>query len=133
MGAPEADVILAICHQLTVSGKEGIFHHVRGHQDENRRFSELDKEEKCNVLYDEYATQAANGRDETELPYQGSRAMISIRGEWITIIIVQRVTDALTGPEMKKYIMERFKWDEERFNCINWNAIEQARRGCSNK
>ena len=34
---------------------------------------------------------------------------------------------------MKKYILERFKWDEERFNCVNWNAIEQARRGCSKK
>ena len=80
MVAPEADVILAIRHQLTMSGKEGIFHHVRGHQDENRGFSELEREAKYNMLCDEYATQAANGRDETELPYQGSRAMISIRG-----------------------------------------------------
>ena len=52
MVAPEADVILSIRHQLTASGKEGIFHHVRGHQDENRRFSELDKEAKYNVLCD---------------------------------------------------------------------------------
>ena len=56
MVAPEADVVLAIRHQLMVSGKDGIFHHVRGHQDENRRFSELDKEAKYNVLCDEYAT-----------------------------------------------------------------------------
>ena len=79
MVAPEADVILAIRHQLAVSGKEGIFHHVRGHQDQNQRFSELDKEAKYNVLCDEYATQAVNGKDETELPYKGSRAMILIR------------------------------------------------------
>ena len=59
--------------------------------------------------------------------------MISIRGEWITSNIEQRVADASTGPEMKKYIMERFKWDEERFNCINWDAIEQARRRFSKK
>ena len=81
MVAPEADVILAIRHQLTVSGKEGIFHHVKGHQDENWRFSKLDKEAKYNVVCDEYATQAVSGRDETELPYQGSRAMISTRGD----------------------------------------------------
>ena len=66
--APEADVILAILHQLTVSGKEGIFHHVRGHQDENQRFSKLDKEAKYNVLCDEYETQSVNFRVETELP-----------------------------------------------------------------
>ena len=95
--------------------------------------SELDREAKYNVLCDEYATQAANSRDETELPYKGSRTMISIGGEWITSNIEQRVSDASTGPEMKKYILERFKWDEERFNCINWDAIEQARRWCSKK
>ena len=59
--------------------------------------------------------------------------MISIKGEWITSNIEQRVTDASTGPEMRKYIMERFKWNEESFNCVNWEEIEQARRGCSKK
>ena len=44
MVAPEADVILAIQYQLKQSGKEGIFHHVKGHQNENWRFSELDRE-----------------------------------------------------------------------------------------
>ena len=95
--APEADVILAIRHNLKQGGKDGIFKHVKGHQNENRRFSELDRETKYNVLCDEYATQAAKGRDETELPYLGSKEMISIRGEWINSNIEQRVTDALTG------------------------------------
>ena len=63
--APEADVILAIRHQLKQGGKEGIFQNVKGRQNENRWFSELDKEVKYNVLCDEYATQAAKGRDET--------------------------------------------------------------------
>ena len=62
-----------------------------------------------------------------ELPYRGSEAMISIRGEWITSHIEQRVLDALTVPYMKTYILERFKWDEEQFNCVNWTEIEQAR------
>ena len=111
MVAPEADVILAIRHQLTVSGKEGNFHHVRGHQDENRRFSELDKEAKYNVLCDEYATKAVSGSDETELPYIGSKAMIAIGGEWITSHIEQIVSNALMSPDMKKYILDCFKWD----------------------
>ena len=34
---------------------------------------------------------------------------------------------------MKRYIMGRFKWNEESFDCVNWEAIEQARRGCSKK
>ena len=68
MVAPEADVILAIRHQLKQGVKEGTFHHVKGHQNENRRFSELDREAKYNVLCDEYATQAKKGRDKMELP-----------------------------------------------------------------
>ena len=68
MVAPEANVILAIRHQLKHGGKEGTFHHVKGHQNENWRFSELDREAKYNVLCDEYATQATKSRDKTELP-----------------------------------------------------------------
>ena len=102
---PEADVVMAIRHQLMAGGKDGIFHHVRGHQDENQRFSELDKEAKYNILCNEYATQATNGNDEPELPYIGSKAMIAIGGEWITSQIEQRVSDASTSPAMKKYIL----------------------------
>ena len=32
---------------------------------------------------------------------------------------------------MKRYIMGRFKWSEEDFECVNWKAIEQAKRGCT--
>ena len=59
--------------------------------------------------------------------------MISIKGEWITSNIDQRVTDASTVPEMRKYTMGRFKWNKGSFNCVIWDAIEQARRGCSKK
>ena len=119
MVAPEADVILAIRHQLTQCDKEGSFHHVKGHQNEDRRFSDLDREAKYNVLCDEYATQATKGRGKTELPYPGIKAMISINGKWITSNIEQRVTEVSTGPEMRRYIMGRFRWSEENFECIN--------------
>ena len=59
MMAPEADIILAFRHQMQQHGVDGHFHHVKGHQDEEEKFSELDKEEKYNVLCNEYATQAA--------------------------------------------------------------------------
>ena len=60
MVAPESDVVLAIRYQLQKNGREGHFNHVRGHQNEERRFSELDIDAQYNVLCDEYATQAAN-------------------------------------------------------------------------
>ena len=131
--APEADVILAIRHQLQQNFKEGCFHHVKGHQNDKRRFSELDREAKYNVLCDEYATQETNGSDKTELPYPGSKAMIMINVKWIMINIEQRLKEASTGPEMRKYIIGRFTWSEEDFECVNWKAIEQARKGCTKR
>ena len=50
MVAPESDVILAIRYQLQKHGREGNFHHVRGQQNKERRFSELDRESQYNVL-----------------------------------------------------------------------------------
>ena len=82
------------------------------------------------MLCDEYATQATNGSDKTELPYPGSKEIISINGKWIMSNIEQRVTEASIGTEMRGYIMGRFMWSEENFECINWEAKEQATRGC---
>ena len=127
--APEADVVLAIRYQLQKHGREEHFNRIRGHQNEERRFSELDREAQFNVLCDKYATQAANKQCKSELPYPGSKSMVSINGKWITINEEQRLTESSMGPEMKRYIMGRFRWSEENFKCINWEAIDQSRRG----
>ena len=80
MVAPEADVILAIRHQMNVQRKIGHFHHVKGHQDEIMKFSALEREAKYNVLFDEYASQTLEAAEPSELPYCGSRAMLKIDG-----------------------------------------------------
>ena len=43
----------------------------------------------------------------------------------------QRVTDEATYPVMKNYILEKFQWGEEEFNTIDWNTLEQERKGCT--
>ena len=43
----------------------------------------------------------------------------------------QRLTEAATGTEIKRYIIGRFQWSEEEFESVNWQAIEQARKGCT--
>ena len=57
--------------------------------------------------------------------------MVSINGKWITSNIEQRLTEAATRTEMKRCIIGRFKWSEEDLECVNWQAIEQARKGCT--
>ena len=96
MVAPESDVVLAIRYQLQKHGREGHFHHVWGHQNKERRFSEIDREARYNVPCDEYATKAASEQCKSELPYPRSKAMVSINGNWITSNIEQRLTEAAT-------------------------------------
>ena len=57
--------------------------------------------------------------------------MLHIEGEWITSQYEQRVSDAATYPVMKQYIKEKFKWGEDEFNTIDWDAVVQARKGCT--
>ena len=80
MLALKADIILAFRHQMQQHGIDGQFNHVKGHQDEKKKFSELDKEAKYNVLCDEYETQAAQQEQASELPYRGCKAMLQIEG-----------------------------------------------------
>ena len=60
MVAPESYVVLAIRYQSQKHGREGQFNHVRDHQNEERRFSERDREAQSNVICKEYAIQMAN-------------------------------------------------------------------------
>ena len=46
MMAPEADIILEFQHQMQKHGVNFHFHYVKGHQDEVKKFFELDKEAK---------------------------------------------------------------------------------------
>ena len=125
MVALEADVLLAIRHELRKNGKKGHFHHVKGHQDEEMKFSSLSREAKYKVLCDEQATTALSNKDPTKLPYKGSQAMLTINGEWITSNYEQKLTDAATTPELEKYIKEKFKWSNEDYACIDWKVIKQ--------
>ena len=80
MMAPEADIILALRHQMQQHVIDGHFHHVKGHQDEEKKFSKLDKEAKYNVLCNEYATKAAKQEQASKLPHSGCKAMLNIEG-----------------------------------------------------
>ena len=87
MTAPEAYILLAIRHSLKSQGIKGKFNFVRGHQDDNTRFSELAREAKYNVLCDEYAKNTVAENHPTKLPYPGSCAMLKINNQWITSIM----------------------------------------------
>ena len=41
-----------------------MFHHVKGHQDSEKKFSAFDCESQYNVLFDEHAIKALENKDE---------------------------------------------------------------------
>ena len=69
MVATKADILLAKINELRKNEKKGNFHHVKGHQDEEMKFSSLSREAKYNVLCDEQATKALSNKDPTKLSY----------------------------------------------------------------
>ena len=107
MTTPEADILLAIRHSLNSQGFKGKFNFVRGHQDDNTRFSELAHEANYNVLCNEYATNTVAENHPTKLPYPGSCAMLKIKDEWITSNMDQKLTEAATIQSIAEYTMEK--------------------------
>ena len=133
MTAPEAGILLAIRHSLKSQGVKGKFNFVRGHQDDNTRFSELAREAKYNVLCDEYATNTIAENHPTKLPYPGSCAMLKIKDKWITSNMEQNLTEAATIQSIAEYTMEKYKWTKTVYNSIDWEAIKQGRKGYSKR
>ena len=113
MTAPEANILLAIRHSLKSQGVKGKFNFVRGHQDDNTKFSELAREAKYNLLCDEYATNTVEEDHPSELPYPGSCTMLKLNNEWITSNMQQKIIEAATIQPLAEYTMEKFNWTKE--------------------
>ena len=133
MTAPEADILLAIRHSLKSQGVKGKFNFVRGHQDDNTRFSELAREAKYNVLCDEFATNTVAENHPTKLPYPGSCAMLKIKDKLITSNMEQKLTETATIQSIAEYTMEKYQWTKMVYKSIDWEAIKQGCKGYSKR
>ena len=119
MTAPESDILLAIRHSLKSKGVKGTFKFVRGHQDDNTKFSELAREAKYKVLCDKYATNTVEEDHPSELTYPGSCAMLKLNEEWITSNMEQKLIEAATIRPLVEYTMEKFNWTKAVYDGID--------------
>ena len=64
-----------------------------------------------------------------DLPYEGSKAMLKIKGKWISTKYKETIQRAHQREAMKKYCQKRYNWSDEIFASIDNKAIGRARKG----
>jgi ribonuclease HI len=142
MIAPEGDIILAI-HALRAKLQVPITcNHVYGHQDGKNKAKSRNKpmkqEVQMNIGCDELANDTVEAIMEAagqaplqpilQPPYEGSKAMLRIAGEWITSNIPKHIQWSHRIQTAKAYCMKRHKWRENEFDDVSWDSIESVRR-----
>ena len=105
---------------------------VPSHQDEeafhsiemrtNERADELATETRDNVIE---GIQLAHPKQF----FDGARAMLKIKGSFITKDLKKSIHKALFEPDIDEYLYERYKWAKEIFANIDWQSLESALTG----
>jgi len=132
MLAPDADIILA-CHKLRKEcDTEFNLEWVKGHQDDNKEYDELDDEAKLNVDMDTVCKdERVNGTVHKPKPYSGSGAMLIIDGEWVTNDYANRIQEAIMLPRHIKFFLWKYRdmnLTIDDYNRVNWDGLGNARK-----
>lgn len=98
----------------------------------------LPVEAQVNVLCDRLATETSrailDGGSSNGLPlvlqppFPGSRAMLRIGKTWITSKLATHVYRARRTPAARVYCKQKYGWDDEILDSVNWPSIGRVRR-----
>ena len=58
-----------------------------------------------------------------EIFYPASGITATIKGQWIYGSIYQQLTDSVHSGPLKEYLCEKFGWNTDQFNSIDWEAM----------
>ena len=129
--APEADIIMAIHKQREQSNTKFTLTWIKAHQDDKKKYEELDEEAQLNVDVDKAAgEERMNGQVVTPQPYEGCGAMLIINGKWVTTKYREQIHLASTTPAHIKFFLEKYKKHGKTiddYNSIYWRGIGNAR------
>ena len=112
-------------------------HHVKGHQDDTKKFSELTRPEQLNVMADLYATEQRYAIQARGTHWDKSMALPSnpayIYNGAGQISSKEKLILRTHWPRLEfgRYLCEKEGWDAETFNLIDWGVYKKARRGCT--
>ena len=128
--APEAELLMEITH--TRKDNDNIlrtFRWVKSHQNNNEG-QELSEYAKMNERADDLATEARMEAKDGFLPvqpkqiYNKANITLTIKGLVVSKDIKGLVSIALYGEDIRKYLKEKYDWDEVTFQKIDWDAHE---------
>ena len=132
--APEADLILAIHHELDCMTSKPTIQWLKAHQDDDKAYEDLVPSAQLNTSMDEASKHSrVNDSITYDTPYPGSGAMLIINGCWVTTKYKEQIKDALLATEHLKYFLNKYPdLTNHHYNSIYWHGIGYARSGLSN-
>ena len=112
MTAPEADVILACQKLISEMKTKPDITWTRGHQDtkKKRKYEDLKDDAQLNIDMDNEHEEECTLGDPTPIqPLQGSGAMLSINGRYVTTNYNRNIQEAIMISVHKKYFVDKYK------------------------
>ena len=122
---------MAIHKQREQSNTKFTLTWIKAHQDDKKKYEELDEEAQLNVDVDKAAgEERMNGQVVTPQPYEGCGAMLIINGKCVTTKYREQIHLASTTPAHIKFFLEKYKKHGKTiddYNSIYWRGIGNAR------
>jgi exonuclease III len=125
------DVLNEIRYTLGELPQNRTFKWVKGHQDRERSYDQLSLDAQLNVDADRLAGdyQQRKGAPHPEVPrFPHNPAQLVLSGQTITAGYKGRIRYAASSPALLQTIKERYNWDDQVIQMIDWPAHSSAIR-----
>lgn len=132
--APEADIILAIHHELNNNMTiRPDTKWAESHQDDHDLLENLLLNAQMNSSMNIASKSRNNDSIVYDTPYPGSDAMLIINGQWVTTRYSEQIRDALMANDHLQYFLHKYPdKSKKHYDSIYWHGIGLARRGLTN-
>jgi hypothetical protein len=126
---PEHDIMTEIAATLRDLPVQIDFQWVKGHQDSNKSYNELDIPARLNCDADRAASLyrwPTNKSHQKIPPLPNTPSQLVINNKIITSHIKQHIRSEATEPELMEYLKKKFPWDDNTLTTIDWNSFQQV-------
>ena len=126
---PEHDIMTEIAATLRDLPVQIDFQWVKGHQDSNKSYNELDIPARLNCDADRAASLyrwPTNKSHQKIPPLPNTPSQLVINNKIITSHIKQHIRSEATEPELMEYLKKKFLWDDHTLTTIDWNSFQQV-------
>jgi hypothetical protein len=127
--SPEYDVVNEILDTVKRLTLTVVWEHVKGHQDDTKKWYELTRMETLNVRADQLATYGLEQIVSPEKVIQqipSSKVALIVRDTTITSHYATHLRKAATRPAMLQRFHKHYKWTEQTTDSVDWKAHHGA-------